>query len=179
MRTHVHAQSRRVKKFLKGKVSQVFTIAKLTFYSYYYPWISSCFTISMNTSFSVVFIGHGTSWKSGVRRSTRIRTRPLEYWKGERLLYGRIHDSEYLVWIFVLSWCLNIYIRNLRNIWTSHAPLVRYGSFSETLACLLFYFYLTSPLTCILFAFVLSTFCKKNMVKTSNLCRIFLQVCRQ
>ncbi|KAK9923283.1 hypothetical protein M0R45_031711 [Rubus argutus] len=37
--------------------------------------------------------GHGTSWKSGVRRSTRIRTRPLEYWKGERLLYGRIHDS--------------------------------------------------------------------------------------
>ncbi|KAK9930539.1 hypothetical protein M0R45_027576 [Rubus argutus] len=37
--------------------------------------------------------GHGTSWKSGVRQSTRIRTRPLEYWKGERLLYGRIHDS--------------------------------------------------------------------------------------
>ncbi|KAF7843311.1 centromere protein C [Senna tora] len=35
----------------------------------------------------------GTSWKSGVRRSTRIKTRPLEYWKGERLLYGRIHES--------------------------------------------------------------------------------------
>ncbi|KAK4252819.1 hypothetical protein QN277_010966 [Acacia crassicarpa] len=27
----------------------------------------------------------GTSWKSGVRRSTRIKTRPLEYWKGEDL----------------------------------------------------------------------------------------------
>nr|XP_048331294.1 centromere protein C isoform X5 [Ziziphus jujuba var. spinosa] len=37
--------------------------------------------------------GAGTIWKSGVRRSTRIRTRPLEYWKGERLLYGRIHQS--------------------------------------------------------------------------------------
>ncbi|XP_048331285.2 centromere protein C isoform X1 [Ziziphus jujuba] len=37
--------------------------------------------------------GAGTIWKSGLRRSTRIRTRPLEYWKGERLLYGRIHQS--------------------------------------------------------------------------------------
>ncbi|KAI4355677.1 hypothetical protein L6164_004425 [Bauhinia variegata] len=35
----------------------------------------------------------GTSWNAGVRRSTRIRSRPLEYWKGERLVYGRIHDS--------------------------------------------------------------------------------------
>ncbi|XP_028771702.1 uncharacterized protein LOC114728916 [Neltuma alba] len=35
----------------------------------------------------------GTSWNSGVRRSTRIKTRPLEYWKGERLVYGRIHES--------------------------------------------------------------------------------------
>ncbi|XP_021906637.1 centromere protein C isoform X1 [Carica papaya] len=37
--------------------------------------------------------GAGTSWESGVRRSTRIRSRPLEYWKGERFLYGRIHES--------------------------------------------------------------------------------------
>ncbi|PON66342.1 Centromere protein [Parasponia andersonii] len=37
--------------------------------------------------------GAGTKWESGVRRSTRIRCRPLEYWKGERLLYGRIHKS--------------------------------------------------------------------------------------
>ncbi|XP_027925845.1 centromere protein C isoform X2 [Vigna unguiculata] len=35
----------------------------------------------------------GTSWNSGVRRSSRIRTRPLEYWKGERPVYGRIHQS--------------------------------------------------------------------------------------
>ncbi|XP_061962848.1 centromere protein C-like [Populus nigra] len=35
----------------------------------------------------------GTSWETGVRRSTRIRSRPLEYWKGERFLYGRIHGS--------------------------------------------------------------------------------------
>ncbi|KAK1362973.1 hypothetical protein POM88_038534 [Heracleum sosnowskyi] len=31
--------------------------------------------------------------QSGVRRSKRIRTRPLEYWKGERFLYGRVHES--------------------------------------------------------------------------------------
>lgn len=37
--------------------------------------------------------GAGTLWKSGVRRSTRIRSRPLEYWRGERFLYGRIHNS--------------------------------------------------------------------------------------
>ncbi|CAN0878287.1 Centromere protein C [Linum grandiflorum] len=38
--------------------------------------------------------GAGSSYKAdGVRRSTRIRSRPLEYWKGERFLYGRIHES--------------------------------------------------------------------------------------
>ncbi|KAK9282327.1 hypothetical protein L1049_005241 [Liquidambar formosana] len=37
--------------------------------------------------------GAGMFWESGVRRSTRIKTRPLEYWKGERFLYGRIHQS--------------------------------------------------------------------------------------
>ncbi|KAL5576387.1 hypothetical protein UlMin_018086 [Ulmus minor] len=37
--------------------------------------------------------GAGMMWESGLRRSTRIKTRPLEYWRGERLLYGRIHQS--------------------------------------------------------------------------------------
>ncbi|XP_057968131.1 centromere protein C [Malania oleifera] len=37
--------------------------------------------------------GAGASWEAGVRRSTRIRMRPLEYWKGERFLYGRVHQS--------------------------------------------------------------------------------------
>ncbi|KAF5739130.1 hypothetical protein HS088_TW12G00330 [Tripterygium wilfordii] len=35
----------------------------------------------------------GTLWEGGKRKSNRIRSRPLEYWKGERFLYGRIHDS--------------------------------------------------------------------------------------
>ncbi|MCH90863.1 CENP-C, partial [Trifolium medium] len=35
----------------------------------------------------------GTSWESGVRRSTRFRTKPLKYWKGERMMYGRVHKS--------------------------------------------------------------------------------------
>ncbi|KAF7136415.1 hypothetical protein RHSIM_Rhsim08G0218700 [Rhododendron simsii] len=38
--------------------------------------------------------GCGTSWEAGVRRSKRIKMRPLEYWKGERFLYGRIHESS-------------------------------------------------------------------------------------
>lgn len=37
--------------------------------------------------------GAGMSWISGIRRSTRIKTRPLEYWKGERFIFGRIHRS--------------------------------------------------------------------------------------
>ncbi|XP_023514571.1 centromere protein C-like [Cucurbita pepo subsp. pepo] len=39
------------------------------------------------------FAGAGTTWQYGMRRSTRFKTRPLEYWKGERLLYGRVHES--------------------------------------------------------------------------------------
>ncbi|KAI0504065.1 hypothetical protein KFK09_015012 [Dendrobium nobile] len=37
--------------------------------------------------------GAGTVWESGVRRSTRIRMKPLKHWCGERFLYARIHDS--------------------------------------------------------------------------------------
>ncbi|KAJ8637712.1 hypothetical protein MRB53_011979 [Persea americana] len=37
--------------------------------------------------------GAGTTVESGVRRSTRIKSRPLEYWRGERFLYARIHNS--------------------------------------------------------------------------------------
>ncbi|KAK4754295.1 hypothetical protein SAY87_002399 [Trapa incisa] len=35
----------------------------------------------------------GMAWENGLRRSTRIRSRPLAFWKGERFLYGRIHES--------------------------------------------------------------------------------------
>ncbi|CAN8312264.1 unnamed protein product [Cochlearia groenlandica] len=35
----------------------------------------------------------GTNWEAGVRRSTRIKSRPLEYWRGEKFLFGRIHES--------------------------------------------------------------------------------------
>lgn len=37
--------------------------------------------------------GAGCVWESGVRRSTRIKMKPLQYWCGERFLYGRVHDS--------------------------------------------------------------------------------------
>jgi hypothetical protein len=36
----------------------------------------------------------GTVWNEGVRRSQRIRVRPLEWWRGEKLLYGRINKSK-------------------------------------------------------------------------------------
>jgi hypothetical protein len=41
--------------------------------------------------------------QSGVRRSSRIRSRPLEYWLGERLLYGPIQDSKYTDLAHVLA----------------------------------------------------------------------------
>ncbi|XP_068648429.1 centromere protein C [Aristolochia californica] len=37
--------------------------------------------------------GAGTSWEGGLRRSTRVKSKPLQWWKGERLLYGRLHNS--------------------------------------------------------------------------------------
>lgn len=45
----------------------------------------------------------GTSFDSGVRRSKRIRMRPLEYWKGERFVYGRIDKSLKLVGVKCIS----------------------------------------------------------------------------
>ncbi|XP_024540153.1 uncharacterized protein LOC9660708 isoform X2 [Selaginella moellendorffii] len=35
----------------------------------------------------------GMEWKNGRRCSTRYRSRPLEYWRGEKLLYGRVHKT--------------------------------------------------------------------------------------
>ncbi|KAH0690938.1 hypothetical protein KY289_018296 [Solanum tuberosum] len=45
----------------------------------------------------------GTSFESGVRRSKRMKTRPLEYWKGERLLYGRVDEGLKLVGLKYIS----------------------------------------------------------------------------
>ncbi|NP_001311752.1 uncharacterized LOC107763991 [Nicotiana tabacum] len=45
----------------------------------------------------------GTSFQDGVRRSKRMKTRPLEYWKGERLLFGRVNDSLKLVGVKYIS----------------------------------------------------------------------------
>ncbi|XP_051128084.1 centromere protein C [Andrographis paniculata] len=45
----------------------------------------------------------GTCFESGVRRSKRIRMRPLEYWKGERFLYGRVNDSLKLIGVKYIS----------------------------------------------------------------------------
>ncbi|KAL1565092.1 centromere protein C-like [Salvia divinorum] len=45
----------------------------------------------------------GTSFETGVRRSKRIRMRPLEYWKGERFLYGRVEDSLKLIGLKYIS----------------------------------------------------------------------------
>jgi len=57
----------------------------------------------------VVCIASGTSWETGLRRSTRIRSRPLEYWKGERFLYGRIHGSEYHTFLCAFGFARNLF----------------------------------------------------------------------
>ncbi|CAK9205343.1 unnamed protein product [Sphagnum troendelagicum] len=38
-----------------------------------------------------------TRWQGGKRVSTRIKSKPLEWWKGERMLYGRVHACQ-VVW---------------------------------------------------------------------------------
>ncbi|KAL3511817.1 hypothetical protein ACH5RR_024534 [Cinchona calisaya] len=45
----------------------------------------------------------GTSFESGVRRSKRIKTRPLEYWKGESFLYGRVNEGLQLIGLKYIS----------------------------------------------------------------------------
>jgi len=79
----------RVKSRGQKKVSKRQSLA-----GFYLSFISSihlCLLLWNNYS---LFPASGTSWNSGVRRSTRIRTRPLEYWKGERPVYGRVHQSK-------------------------------------------------------------------------------------
>jgi hypothetical protein len=36
----------------------------------------------------------GSKWSNGQRKSTRIRSKPLEWWRGEKMLYGRVHSSK-------------------------------------------------------------------------------------
>lgn len=38
----------------------------------------------------------GSEWKEGRRVSTRIKSRPLNWWRGEKMLYGRIHSSTFV-----------------------------------------------------------------------------------
>ncbi|KAL6584707.1 hypothetical protein OROMI_003996 [Orobanche minor] len=45
----------------------------------------------------------GTSFETGVRRSKRIKMRPLEYWKGERFVYGRVDNSMKLLAVKYIS----------------------------------------------------------------------------
>ncbi|KAJ7558710.1 hypothetical protein O6H91_04G052300 [Diphasiastrum complanatum] len=45
------------------------------------------------TEESPSILGAGTTWVDGARRSTRIRLKPVEYWRGEKVLYGRVHKS--------------------------------------------------------------------------------------
>ncbi|CAH9063811.1 unnamed protein product [Cuscuta epithymum] len=39
----------------------------------------------------------GTMFEGGVRRSKRIKSRPLDFWKGEKLLFGRVNESVKLI----------------------------------------------------------------------------------
>ncbi|CAM8951574.1 unnamed protein product [Rhodiola kirilowii] len=48
--------------------------------------------VSLRKSMAVA----GTSFESGVRRSKRLKMRPLEFWRGERFLYGRLEPDSTL-----------------------------------------------------------------------------------
>ncbi|KAL8458144.1 hypothetical protein ACS0TY_035869 [Phlomoides rotata] len=45
----------------------------------------------------------GTTFENGVRRSKRIRSRPLEFWKGERFVFGRVDNSVKLIGVKCFS----------------------------------------------------------------------------
>ncbi|XP_075514264.1 centromere protein C-like isoform X3 [Primulina tabacum] len=45
----------------------------------------------------------GTSFENGVRRSKRFKMRPLEFWKGERFLYGRVNGRKKLLGVKYIS----------------------------------------------------------------------------
>jgi hypothetical protein len=95
---------------LRGIALQVLTIASN------FPSLGSLFFFSFKSQscrvdnlIYVVCIASGTSWETGLRRSTRIRSRPLEYWKGERFLYGRIHGSEYHTFLCAFGFARNLF----------------------------------------------------------------------
>lgn len=46
---------------------------------------------SRRQSLEDLSLSAGTVWEDGRRKSSRRKFRPLEHWRGERLLYGRIH----------------------------------------------------------------------------------------
>jgi hypothetical protein len=83
----VTKKSPKVRDFSRGRALQVCT-------SHLSHSLIFVFFVSYIHSYSIL-PDAGTSWESGVRRSTRFRTKPLECWKGERTVYGRVHESEY------------------------------------------------------------------------------------
>jgi len=94
-KNHVKPKDASIDHSLGGKALQVLTVVSNfpssgSFFSLLFLSQSYC----VDNLIYVVSIASGTSWETGVRRSTRIRSRPLEYWKGERFLYGRIHGSK-------------------------------------------------------------------------------------
>lgn len=47
----------------------------------------------------------GTRWSEGRRISTRIKSKPLDWWRGEKMMYGRVHSSKLAntFWIFFVT----------------------------------------------------------------------------
>jgi hypothetical protein len=67
----------------------------------------------------------GLEWQSGVRRSTRVRHRPLEHWRGERFVYGRIHDSKHTNQLLVQSFLLMSAMLNFLFVLQDKAKHIR------------------------------------------------------
>lgn len=93
-------------KVLEGKALQVLFKSSLVCFMQHWGLAAAFFLpFTWSIKFYCCIPGAGMSWISGIRRSTRIKTRPLEYWKGERFIFGRIHRSEW----FLLMICIEAY----------------------------------------------------------------------
>jgi hypothetical protein len=64
----------------------------------------------------------GTRWQGGKQVSTHIKSKPLEWWKGERMLYGRVHACKF----YSLKPLLKLYV-NLMTGWTKSTVFLWIG----------------------------------------------------
>ena len=77
----------------------------------------------------------GSEWKKGRRVSTRIKSRPLDWWRGERMLYGRVHRSEFILSCHDISSTLCCTYRASVSIWHALASTLVQAADEDVIIC--------------------------------------------